>query len=72
MTMRGQLRETIPLRDQRVAVELPPGVIGASAELLQAGEPVAAVLVDGCAVVELPPLELIETVLFTWIKEKSA
>lgn len=72
MTMRGQLRETIPLRDQRVAVELPPGVTGTSAELLQAGEPVTAEVVDGCAVVELPPLELIETVLFTWIKEKSA
>lgn len=66
MTMRGPIRQTIPVGPLTVSIPVPAGVQAASASLLVAGQnqPVAAR--DGHVTVTVPSLELLEVVHFTW------
>ncbi|MET7335148.1 family 10 glycosylhydrolase [Nonomuraea sp. NPDC005650] len=66
MTMRGAIRETIPLPPQTVTVALPPGVEGAAARLLVADADAPVVVRDGRAEVELAGMGLVEVVHLIW------
>ncbi|MBF8191847.1 ThuA domain-containing protein [Nonomuraea sp. K274] len=66
MTMRGALRETIPLPPQTLSVALPPDAQGASARLLVGDTDATAAVRDGRVEVELTDVERIEVVRLTW------
>src|SRR5690606_12739518 len=66
MAMRGAIRETIPLADQRVKVRLPAHANGATGRLLVAERDVEVRIHDGVAEVEVPKLDLLEVVRLTW------
>lgn len=66
MAMRGAIRETIPLADQRVKVRLPAHANGATGRLLVAERDVEVRIHDGVAEVEVPTMDLLEVVHLTW------
>jgi hypothetical protein len=66
MTMRGAVRETIPLPAQTVAVRLPEGARDVSARLLVAGTEAKVTTREGRAEVQVPELGLVEVVHVTW------
>ncbi len=66
MAMRGAIRETIPLHGQRVRVRVPDGWGTPVARLLVADVPVDARVEDGCAVLDIPLIELLEVVHLVW------
>ncbi|WP_233493690.1 alpha-amylase family protein [Desertihabitans brevis] len=66
MAMRGQSHETIPLAGQSVSVRLPADVRDVTAELVVAGGTTEVEVVDGRAVVQLDPVELLEVVHLRW------
>lgn len=66
MTMRGAVRETIPLPAQTVTVRLPEGASDVSARLLVAGTEAKVTTREGRAEVQVPELGLVEVVHVTW------
>lgn len=66
MTMRGAIRETIPLARQRIRIAMPEAQAKAEAHLLVADREVDVDITGGLATVELPELNLLEVLKLTW------
>ncbi|MFI7612672.1 alpha-amylase family protein [Nonomuraea terrae] len=66
MTMRGAIRETLPLPAQTVTVRLPEGGRDVAARLLVAGTEVKVTADAGQAEVSVPDLGLVEVVHVSW------
>lgn len=71
MTMRGPIRETMPVGPLTVSVPLPTGTDTASAALLVAGNAQPVIVQDGRATVTVPSLELLEVVHIVWDGEMA-
>ncbi|WP_223881215.1 alpha-amylase family protein [Nesterenkonia ebinurensis] len=64
--MRGQRHEIIPLPPQQLRLRVPSGATGAQAHLLVAGITAEVTMEGQLATVEIPQLDLLETVHITW------
>ncbi|GAA4431854.1 family 10 glycosylhydrolase [Georgenia halophila] len=66
MTMRGPIRETMPVGPLTVSVTLPPHARPTAATLLVAGQDQPVTVQDGQATSTVPSLELLEVAHLTW------
>lgn len=69
MTMRGAVRETVPVGRQQITVRLPNGTAGVMGRLLVAQENVDVEVNDSLAVVNIPHIELLEVLHLTYSTE---
>ncbi|OZM82100.1 alpha-amylase family protein [Pseudonocardia sp. MH-G8] len=66
MTMRGPVRELVPVGPLAISVALPPGCTGATARLLVAGAEPDVTVTNGRASVVLDSVELLEVLHLRW------
>lgn len=69
MALKGPIRETVPMPEQRVSVALPEGATGATARLLVAGTDAEVTVSGGRAEALVATAQLMEMVSFKWIRE---
>jgi len=66
MTMRGAIRETLPLPRQRIEVRVPEGATGVSGRLLVADREIDVSVKGGTVTVDVPEVDLLEVLHLTW------